>query len=228
MSITQIRAEYAVLKKQIAALQDQMRVQAKDLMHSEFNAFFEQYEGVVENFSWTQYTPYFNDGESCRFYVNDVHILLCQDAEDENYDDDGCGSMVYDEDSIKDLERRVEAWNEYNRDPQAAARKYQQDSINRNGYDPFTSDSARYYRGRSAEQKMADWRPDYQSLESLQEELERARDFVAKHPTLCADFEQICALIGSIDDDLMEDMFGDHVRVVVTCNGIETEEYSHD
>lgn len=31
-----------------------------------------------------------------------------------------------------------------------------------------------------------------------------------------------------IDNDTLRDMFGDHVMVTVTRDGIETEEYEHD
>ena len=35
-------------------------------------------------------------------------------------------------------------------------------------------------------------------------------------------------LVSSIDDEYMRSMFGDHVKVVVSRDGISTEEYSHE
>jgi hypothetical protein len=46
---------------------------------------------VVESISWTQYTPYFNDGDECTFGVNmelDINEKSIYD-----YDDDGYESM---------------------------------------------------------------------------------------------------------------------------------------
>lgn len=34
-----------------------------------FDSFFEKYP-TLESFSWTQYTPYFNDGDTCQFSVH--------------------------------------------------------------------------------------------------------------------------------------------------------------
>ena len=35
-------------------------------------------------------------------------------------------------------------------------------------------------------------------------------------------------MISGIDENLMKAMFDDHVKVIVTADGIETEEYQHD
>ncbi len=51
--------------------------------------FFETLEEMgVERFSWTQYTPYFNDGDPCEFIVNEELIELVINGEefDEIYD----------------------------------------------------------------------------------------------------------------------------------------------
>lgn len=38
----------------------------------------------VPKIRWTQYTPFFNDGDSCEFSVHDAHVFI-EDEEDEVY-----------------------------------------------------------------------------------------------------------------------------------------------
>jgi len=41
-------------------------------------------------------------------------------------------------------------------------------------------------------------------------------------------FSAFCKTIDMIPDDVMKAAFGDHVRVIITKNGVETEHYEHD
>ena len=46
---------------------------------------FDKYS-ELESFGWTQYTPYFNDGEACIFYANTDYIYINNEcAEDSNW-----------------------------------------------------------------------------------------------------------------------------------------------
>lgn len=38
----------------------------------------------VKSFGWHQYTPYFNDGDTCEFGVGDMWILTVDDSEDDD------------------------------------------------------------------------------------------------------------------------------------------------
>ena len=50
---------------------------AKIALREEFKSFFEKFP-EVESVRWSQYTPYFNDGEPCEFGVNEltIHALV--------------------------------------------------------------------------------------------------------------------------------------------------------
>jgi hypothetical protein len=61
----QIRAKTAALNEQIAALQKEAAGQIKPLLQEFITA-----HPQVKQVAWTQYTPYFNDGESCVFSVH--------------------------------------------------------------------------------------------------------------------------------------------------------------
>lgn len=228
MSIDELRQNFNTLKQELAALRAQAQDRSKELLHAEFRAFFEKHGESVKSVFWTQYTPYFNDGEPCRFSVGDLYLLLWEDAENADISFDGEGSVLYDTDSIQNLERRIAKWKSYLANPREAALQYQRKHIERANYDPFAPDRPGRYMGRTAEQKIADWRPDYVSLNDLEQELEQAHKFVSQYPGLSADFDELATMFASIDDELMEDMFGDHVLVTVTRDGIETEHYSHD
>jgi hypothetical protein len=75
----QIRAKTAALNEQIAALQKEAAEMIKPML-SEFIKANPQVEQVY----WTQYTPYFNDGDPCVFRVNEPYFVFIGD--DEEYD----------------------------------------------------------------------------------------------------------------------------------------------
>lgn len=71
-------SEIRDLKKQINSISDSI-----------FDDFrqhiFSKYE-QLESFGWTQYTPYFNDGEACLFFANTDYLIINGDyAEDSNW-----------------------------------------------------------------------------------------------------------------------------------------------
>lgn len=47
----------------------------KDEIRKEFEKFFTRYP-AVHGVVWTQYTPYFNDGDACTFCANDMFMLV--------------------------------------------------------------------------------------------------------------------------------------------------------
>jgi hypothetical protein len=57
------------IEQQLAALQAELTMIRSKLFVTEAEALFANHP-AMESFSWTQYTPYFNDGAACEF---DVH-----------------------------------------------------------------------------------------------------------------------------------------------------------
>jgi restriction endonuclease S subunit len=105
----------------------------------------------IHSFSWTQYTPYFNDGEPCEFSVNHYFTVYGGDE-----------YPLYEEIS--------------------------------------------YY-------------PNW-----IQRKLDRGEELTEEEKL----GQTLGILIGSIDNDTMLALFGDHARVTVTREGIDVEEYEHD
>jgi hypothetical protein len=56
---------------------------AKASMNEVFKGFFNQ-NPSISAIIWQQYTPYFNDGDTCEFGVHDFHFFIGPESEIEN------------------------------------------------------------------------------------------------------------------------------------------------
>jgi hypothetical protein len=226
---TKLKVEQKELQDKIAALKEEMQSKSKELMKEVFREFFEKYADIVENVYWTQYVPFFNDGEPCVFRVNDIFILLKDDENACEYE----GSTLFNRTDVQRLETKLSDLIEWEKDPIVVAKRYQAEYLQNFKKDPFVPrkiydhNSGKYVE-KSTEDLMKEWKPYHTSKENLMSELEQAKKFVDMYPNLEVDFNDLSNIVSSIDDDLMLDMFGDHVKVIVSASGIETEEYDHD
>jgi hypothetical protein len=214
-----LKGEHASLKSRMNALKEEMQENSKVLMKEAFREFFEKYD-VVDNIFWTQYTPYFNDGESCEFSVGDAYLVLKDDEDACEYE----GSSLLDKEDIGSLKKTIAEIEAWEKDPMAAAQKHQQERIKQYNRDPFADSS---YSGSTLDQ-MKKWKPHYGTKEQYVKQLATAQEFGELYPNLKSDFKEIHKMVSGIDDDLMKAMFGDHVKVVVSASGIEIEEHQHD
>jgi len=74
--LEKIKREVTNFKKKKKALIDELRLEFPKLLIP-----FMQESNYIENISWTQYTPYFNDGDTCEFSVNTDYLEI--NGEDE-------------------------------------------------------------------------------------------------------------------------------------------------
>ena len=58
--------EYNSIREKIRTLRETATIAAKVVISSELETIFEEYP-QLDTISWTQYTPYFNDGDVCEF-----------------------------------------------------------------------------------------------------------------------------------------------------------------
>lgn len=65
------------LKKKRQELLDQIKDESKAYFNSEIKPLFAKHP-LLESFRWTQYTPYFNDGDTCTFsaHVDDLNFVF--------------------------------------------------------------------------------------------------------------------------------------------------------
>ena len=118
-----------------------------------FSEFFES-NPDIDQIVWTQYTPYFNDGDPCIFGVNDMFFTLAKDKVD-----------------LSDL-------------------RHPDDEENCHGT---------YYYGEN---------------DPIASQRKKFSNFVKQ--------------IGDLPDEIFLSAFDDHVRVVASKNGFDTQEYDHD
>ncbi|MFA7407704.1 MAG: hypothetical protein WCY93_07820 [Anaerolineaceae bacterium] len=219
--IETLKAEQKTLGQKIMLLREEMKEKSKELMKAGFRDFFEKYDGAVHAIFWTQFTPFFSDGEECIFSVNDIYIALTEDDLGEHE-----GSEICNTEDLKNLQRGLEEARVYFADPYAAAVKYREEWISKYKRDPF--DTGYRWSNKTPEENMRNWNPYYQTLAEMEDNVAVVEEFVKNYPNLADDFRELVKIVSSIEDGLMNDMFGDHVKVIVTKSGIETEEYDHD
>jgi|SRR5690606_7729253 len=66
--IAELKAKYQAIKKE-------MEENGKSALKEVFSIFFEKHP-EIKGIVWTQYTPYFNDGEACTFSVGSPHFKI--------------------------------------------------------------------------------------------------------------------------------------------------------
>jgi hypothetical protein len=60
---------------QIYKIKKEIKEMSSDIFEDFQSYIFDKYP-KLESFGWTQYTPYFNDGESCMFYANTDYLTI--------------------------------------------------------------------------------------------------------------------------------------------------------
>lgn len=144
--------KFAALKNELKTLREEIKEKSKIIFKEASAELFKQHPTLKE-FSWTQYTPYFNDGDACNFGVHNDEISFTTDDGEEEY---WSGGGHY---STKD--------------------------------------------GRYVHVPAGDTSHNRAGLSALE-------------------------FLHHFDKDDYEALFGDHVRVVVTKDGVTAQECSHD
>lgn len=182
-------AEFSALLDKKADLEEQIKIEAKDVFANSAKEIFEKYGDKVGCFKWSQYTPYFNDGDPCEFGKNDVWIFNPKDAENEE--------LRYEEGS----EEFYGGFGERN-------------TLNKILYRSKENPDRITTGTWQSKEILAD---EYEAFENPNYDPEYGEAYTAIH--------DLCKLI---DKDTALALFGDHVEIIVTKDGVSVEEYSHD
>lgn len=172
--ISALQSKFNDLIEEQRKLNEKFQKDAQDIFRKTLRAFFEKNPGI-NALVWTQYTPYFNDGDTCEFSVNDVSFTNATSEDDLN-------QINYDE------------YDGENEDIWVASNlSHVFDNANKNWY-------------KETVEKIKAGPPiDLQSC-----------DFISE-------------MIPSADmEDVLEAMFGDHVKVIATREGFDVQEHEHD
>lgn len=168
------------VNKQIEELKRQNIETSKKVFHGAIAAFFKMYPEVAA-VRWTQYTPYFNDGDVCEFSVNSPEFYSQEDFENQRFD--------YNNNSW----RKPNQWI----------------------YDHVAKGEDKYGH-------IATYKKEIAAYEALEVHLG------PRIHEINAGIEKFEKVFRSIDDDIMQNLFSDHVVVTATPNGIDVDEYDHE
>ena len=75
------------LKKKLAVLRTEMKEKGAELIKADFAEFFAANPKVTA-IAWTQYAPYFNDGDACTFSVHEFQYTTAPESEVDNVFDE--------------------------------------------------------------------------------------------------------------------------------------------
>lgn len=69
MSTEKLQEEFSAFKAQVEELRQKLQKVGEEFITQRLKEMFAKYP-KLEKISWSQYTPYFNDGETCEFSSN--------------------------------------------------------------------------------------------------------------------------------------------------------------
>jgi uncharacterized small protein (DUF1192 family) len=156
--------------KEVKSKQQEIANLKKELHKKSEEAFFAGAKEILKTFpdlksvSWSQYTPYFNDGDTCEFSANTDSFEINEDSVNTNND------------IRPTLVVTQGVWNR----------------------------EKRQYDGRVE-------KPNPSFNKNLADGVDAMSEF-----------------LGVFDEDFYKQQFGDHVKVTITSEGVETTDYDHD
>jgi len=185
------------LTDQIRHMKEQIAKDGATLIGRAAKEILDQYPAVV-GFQWTQYTPYFNDGNPCEFSVGELYVF------------------IEDPEKVKEWAEKKAAWEDKN----STAQGLSEEQLQKLGIkvEPWVEPGPF---------DMCKWGADEgEYVSTYDPNVVRER---AKYGPCWNDIVSLAKWIGDgTNEDVMETVFGDHVKVSITRNGVETKEYKHD
>lgn len=101
--IEEMKSAATELEKAVAAAREVM----KEKVSPALCEFVKTHSDVITSITWTQYTPYFNDGEACEFRVNDVYFKLNSEAFPEEFREEIESSSDYEDGNMSAWELKT-------------------------------------------------------------------------------------------------------------------------
>lgn len=209
MNLEQLKQNFKTLNERIAEAMAQMKSDSKTLVEQAANELF-QAAPEIDHVFWVQYTPYFNDGEPCTFSVHDIYYVLTGESADSEE-----GSYLYTQEDYDTALVRLEEVRKYVANPT----------------DWFNDYKAKH---KLSDDTKIDWyRPWPYTVERAQEEvanieLQRTAYTVEDADRINKAFQAFYECMALIPEDIMQAIYEDHSRIVISRNGTEIENYSHE
>ena len=190
--------KYQALKTKIAESRKQLEQTAKEAFTEMTKEFFEENPDLLA-FGWTQYTPYWNDGDVCEFSAHTDYpsVTTVIDGQEVTYNENSGEITDAEGDEIKtqeDYKRMFEGM-----------KGGKVSSMSVDGKTVAFDNGVVTVDGEKIKS-----RDEYSKL------FDKATDKVSK-------------FLGHFDEEDLETMFGDHMQIAVNRKGkITKEEYEHD
>lgn len=185
VDINQLAAEINEKTAQLQALTNDLN-KAQQLLFSQTTLhLFEKYP-LLEQISFTAYTPYFNDGDECVYSAHTDYPEIVYDGEE------------YTDNDISDFSSETR-WCLENNLPKDA--KIIKENV---GY-------SHNYTGKDTVKV-----PYHEIVNDKY------------NPEMKSMYEELQAFLNKQSDDFYKLTFGDHIKVIIGRDGVETEDYSHD
>ncbi len=110
-NIKQIKSKLNDIHKQIEKLEKQAEKESSKLISKGFKELFKKHP-ELESFSWTQYTPYFNDGDECIFSAYTSYLIINNSEQEESVHEvrKFLDALNNPEKEIKKLQKRIEEY----------------------------------------------------------------------------------------------------------------------
>lgn len=214
MDFKALEENFKQLNAQMEAARKEMQEKSTGFVELACKQFFDACP-EVEAVTWTQYTPYFNDGETCEFSVNEKYFILVGDEDPDDYE----GSITYTQKDLTKAEADLKTAQEYTAYPDLWVAKFRREYKEKYGRD--------YPHGYNHP------RPYPSDPEDAQERIDEIKEFLEKYPDgtmerIEESFKSLKQALDLIDEDIMQAIYGDHAQVTITRAGTEIDEYNHD
>lgn len=168
--MSNLREEFDKLMEEQSALRAVFRAKAQELFKGVTKEFFEKNPGI-NAIRWSQYTPYFNDGDTCEFSVHEPYFTNAKG------------------DQLEDLTRH----GEYDGEDEGV------------------------------------WAEENWILTGDSQYCIDRRKTLDLTGVDLASITSFSKMIQSSEmEEILKEMFDDHVYVTATCDGFDVEEYEHD
>lgn len=75
--------KYQAAQKKLAEAKAECQVVCKEVLKEQIDGLFDKWGDKLESIGWVQYTPYFNDGDTCEFSVHTEYPYINGECLDE-------------------------------------------------------------------------------------------------------------------------------------------------
>jgi hypothetical protein len=225
------KTEVKKMNDAINAVRDEYKEKAKGMLSEVVKEFFDETPEVSHIF-WTQYIPSFNDGEACNFTRGDVFFILAQDLE---VDEDDAymtvdelmnneGSTIFTKEDRDGYAEDVASYAEYLADKTAFLLKKKAAYIEHFGKSNWGEAKTGLESYLPYECKNPGWSA---------ERLMKANKFLAQFDEtrgeiVIANIGNIKTFLTKLDEDVLESLYGENARVIISKDEVVVEDYEGD